>query len=411
MTMKLFQGYRILNLKRKWYMISLVIILAIHQIFYTSGEIAYHAYRILSITDVELPTHIENNLIDKAEYFQLIQRQKNDSTTNKETDILLNSITPFYWHVAKAGGTAVQTLYRQCFTLITAAEIGRPELEHEDFLRIVHANGSTNHLNVDISTVPGILRAKKLRLVQSHISQLIFSPLFDESTELLFDDENKGIMFAMFRHPVDRVVSLFYYLQKATWEPTYNPSLANMTLLEYVNSPLVEANFVLRSLVNKFTGPLSPADLDLAKEILRRKCIVGIVEEFNDSVQIFEQSLRLEPNMRVYAEQEVDFDSRQEYVSTCVNNLKKRGSSAPGSVGDTAVADGVGANVNRHSHGKIDKQSEEYKILARKNGWDMTLWTFIQQLYNEQKMMLESMLEEKDNLRDNDVSTSTSAAS
>ncbi len=387
--MRLLKERTVLNLKRNRCMM-VTLLLVIFQIIYTREEISHRTYRLLSISgNVELPTHIENHLVDKVEYFQLAQQQQNN-------ELLSGSITPFYWHVAKAGGTAVQTLYRQCFTLITAAEIGRPELEQENFLRIVHANGSTNHLNVDISTESGILRAKNLGLVQSHIPQLIFSPLFDESTKLLFDGEDQGIMFAMFRHPIDRVVSLFYYLQKATWEPTYNPSLANMTLLEYVNSPLVEANFVVRSLVNKFTEPLSPADLDVAKEILRRKCIIGIVEEFNDSVQIFEESLHLEPNMRVYVEQEAEFNSRQDYVSTCVDNLKKGGSAAPG--GDSAATGGLGANVNRHSHGKIHEDSEEYKILARKNGWDMTLWTYIRQLYNEQKEILNSLREAKEEI-------------
>ena len=121
---------------------------------------------------------------------------------------------------------------------------------------------------VDVSILQGIQQAQSLHLLQSHIPQLIFTPLFEESTQHLFDEENQGILFAMFRHPVERVISLFYYLQQATWEPTYNPALKIMTLLEFANSPLVEANFVLRSLVNKFTGPVSPYDLSQAKEIL-----------------------------------------------------------------------------------------------------------------------------------------------
>lgn len=351
--------------EHKWFLTGVAVVTLIFQFTLTPLEIR-NTYRILTNT-IELPPHIENNLIDKAEYFKLV----------KNNDQKLQSITPFYWHVAKAGGTAVQNLYLKCYTLITASEIGYKDHEDEDFLRIVHANGSTNHMNVDVSSIHGIKHAQGLHLVQSHIPQLIFTPLFDESSEFLFDEENKGIMFAMFRDPIERVISLFYYLQEATWEPTYNPELKNMTLLEYVNSPLVEANFVTRSLLNKFTGPLSPEELDVAKEILRKKCIIGIVEEFEDSIAAFDASLDLEPNFHVYTEREEKDESRRGYVKSCMKEVKG------------------GKGSNKHSHSKVDVDSEEYKILERKNGWDVTLWKYIKELYEEQKVDLKPTIEKK----------------
>lgn len=348
----------------RWFLSGIAALTLIFQ-FSLTPEIR-NTYRNLTNT-IKLPPHIENNLIDREEYFKLV----------KENHHKIRSVTPFYWHVAKAGGTSVQNLYLKCYTLITASEIGIKGHEEEDFLRIVHANGSTNHMNVDVSTKEGIMHAQDLHLVQSHIPQLIFSPLFDETTEFLFDGENPGIMFAMFRDPVERVISLFYYLQEATWEPTYNPELKDMTLLEYVNSPLVEANFVTRSLLNKFTGPLSPEELNVAKEILRRKCIIGIVEDMEESLAGFDASLDFEPNLHVFTEREDNDGTRRDYVKSCMKEVK----------------DGKGSN--KHSHRKVDKDSEEYKILERKNGWDVTLWKYIQELYKEQKVMLQPTMEKK----------------
>ena len=37
----------------------------------------------------------------------------------------------------------------------------------------------------------------------------------------------------MMRHPVEREISLFYYLGKAEWEDGYREDFGNMTLLEY----------------------------------------------------------------------------------------------------------------------------------------------------------------------------------
>jgi hypothetical protein len=366
--------------RHKWHFTFLVIIVIIVQLFFASEIV--HNSRILSVTTpaveghtnhnnnsndhkVQLPLHIEQNLIDKSKYLQLV----------KNHDYRVQKVTPFYWHVAKAGGTAVKDLYVSCFTLITASEIGYSKHEDEDFLRVVHAIGSTNHLNVDTSTINGIKRASNLGLVPSHIPQLIFSPLFDEATEFLFDTENQGIMFAMFRDPIERVISLFYYLQEATWEPTYNPELKNMSLLEYVNSPLVEANFIVRSLVNKFTEKLSPDDLAMAKEILRRKCIIGLVKDFDSSITQFDASLDLAPNLHVHTERDAEHQSREDYVESCVKNLKEGGGS------------------NKHSHRKVDVNSEEYKILEKKNGWDVNLWAYIQELYEEQKIILNPIVE------------------
>ncbi len=182
----------------------------------------------------------------------------------------------------------------------------------------------------------------------------------------------------MFRHPVDRVVSLFYYLQEATWEPTYNPALANMTLLEYANSPLIEANFVLRSLLNKYTERLSLEDMEVGKEILRRKVFVGIVNDFGDSLAAFEAVLNLEPNWHVYTEHEDVSQGRRAFVQSCIHGMKdaSRGS-------------------NKHVHAKIDPNSEEFKILESKNGWDIELWQYIQELYHMQKQMLQPMIDHK----------------
>jgi len=349
----------------KWHLVVFIIFLVLLQLSLNTKFDIHETYRILTSSEIEIPAYINNNLIDKSEYFQL----RNDN------EVRLSTITPFYWHVAKAGGTAIKYHYARCYTIITASEMGNNGHEHDEYLGIVHANGSTNHMNVDTSLLDGILRAKELYLVQSHIPQLIYSPLFDESTQHLFDQDNQGIMFAMFRHPVGRVISLFYYLQEATWEPTYNPALVDMSLLEYANSELVEANFIVRALVNKFTGPLSPDDLNVAKDILRRKCIIGIIEDFSDSINAFDSYLNLYPNMNVYIEKALEHESRTDFVKSCEEKLHK------------------GSGSNSHSHPKVDPESEEYDILKRKNAWDMQLWPYIQELYHEQQIRYKDLVD------------------
>ena len=49
-------------------------------------------------------------------------------------------------------------------------------------------------------------------------SHVIFSSAPEKVITALFDENHKGRVLAMFRHPVDRLVSKFFYLQIATWE-------------------------------------------------------------------------------------------------------------------------------------------------------------------------------------------------
>ena len=64
----------------------------------------------------------------------------------------------------------------------------------------------------------------------------------------MFISANPYFITIVFRHPVDRAVSMFFYIQIADWEPTYNPELAKMTISEYAVSPNIENNWMVRTL-------------------------------------------------------------------------------------------------------------------------------------------------------------------
>ena len=70
-------------------------------------------------------------------------------------------------------------------------------------------------------------------LVKSELTDVIFSPLLHESSQLFNNTNHQGRAFCLFRHPVDRAVSLFYYLKHATWEPTFSEKLEKIETVEY----------------------------------------------------------------------------------------------------------------------------------------------------------------------------------
>ena len=70
--------------------------------------------------------------------------------------------------------------------------------------------------NIRVLSLPSsIYEAEKNSLVASGEVDMIFSSYPDLATQHLFDPFHKGRAMVMLRHPVDRLVSKFYYLQIA----------------------------------------------------------------------------------------------------------------------------------------------------------------------------------------------------
>ena len=67
---------------------------------------------------------------------------------------------------------------------------------------------------MDATTPEGIARAKQLQLIQSGVADIIFSPLLYQTTQLFEGTGKQARLFAVFRHPVERAISLFHYLKK-----------------------------------------------------------------------------------------------------------------------------------------------------------------------------------------------------
>ena len=96
----------------------------------------------------------------------------------------------------------------------------------------------------------------------------------------LFDGEmHRGRCFTMMRHPIERAVSLFHYLGVAKHEPTYDPQLKYISIEMWARSNRVEFNWMTRFLSNELDGDLTQLHLEIAKKILKEKCLVGLLED------------------------------------------------------------------------------------------------------------------------------------
>lgn len=108
-------------------------------------------------------------------------------------------------------------------------------------LEIFMENGN-KYVNVDTTNPAGIAKAKNLNLASSGLVDAIITSYVFESSEL-FSFDHRGRFFTVMRDPIERAVSMHGYLGKATWEQTYDPAFASMSLEEYAQSSKIENNW------------------------------------------------------------------------------------------------------------------------------------------------------------------------
>jgi len=269
--------------------------------------------------------------------------------------------TPMYWHIPKTAGSFMDAFFHECLGLVVADQAGRVSGNDKDkTLHVLTRDEGYRFVNVDTTSISGLKRAKAMGLVQSGLVDVFVSQYVVPAAEV-FAPEYKGRMFALFRHPVDRAVSEFYYLQMATWEPTYNPELAAMTLDQYAHSPYIERNWVTRMLVNKLGGEIYENDLNLAKEIIRRKCLVGLVRDMDESVRRFDLYFGFD-----------DDDTGEK--RRCWQDILDDGKTS-----------------NRNDHPKVSEGSPEWDMIRRVNFFDMQLYEYAEGLFEEQKAFLQEV--------------------
>jgi hypothetical protein len=146
------------------------------------------------------------------------------------------------------------------------------------------------YVNVRTNTLQQLDNCKSRDLLGSGLADVIMTPYVEYAGANLFNSTYRARGFVMMRHPVKRVVDQFYYRQHATWESNWDIDMATMSLQQFsVSNKLIE-NFEVRQLLGKTTDfAITVEDLELAKEILRQKFVVGIFEWFDISVVRFEK--------------------------------------------------------------------------------------------------------------------------
>jgi hypothetical protein len=295
---------------------------------------------------------------------ELLNNYKDTSEPHSQNDV------PLFFHIPKSGGSTVKDIIGACHRFTLASEFGiRDGHINDTELKVVYPKlgipgaSKSPFVNIDSTTPQGIQRAIEMGFPASnHLADVVVTPYLYEANGL-FTSTSKGRMFAVFRHPIERSLSLFYYLQYADWEPTFQPELQNWTVAQYATSDKFENNWLTRQLTNELEGELTDGHLELAMEIIRRKFLVGLTTRMEETVTRFERYFKWPYTVSP----EVQETCRTEFLSGKVNSNTK------------------------NKHEKPTKDSEDWSLLAEQNNYDLQLYAFVEALFDDQEALVKDV--------------------
>jgi len=279
----------------------------------------------------------------------------------------------FLWHIPRSGSTTITRIASYCLGLTIASQQGKSEVasmagsENEkdgtttviNELRINEGPDGVKFANVDMSNPQGIEHAKTLNVGSSPSIDLISSAyLWDLAS--IFDAQHQGYMIAMVRHPIERAVSLYYSMKN---NKQYEEQVGSLSSVEqYAKSSLVENNWMTRFLSNTLSGELAPEHVAIAKEVLRTKCLIGLLRDKTETMR------RLDVFFNLRA---IEHTQRRE---ECQEKLL------------------YWDWPNKNRHDLIEKGSTAWDELYKHNMYDMQVYEYAEELFEAQKKLFQAIL-------------------
>lgn len=137
------------------------------------------------------------------------------------------------------------------------------------------------------------------------------------------------------------------------------------------NSEFFEDNILTRSLSGNFDTPLAKEDVYTAKEVLKRKFIVGLFDRMQESLERFEKFFGWNLNV----------DSQKCQETEVQRAISKQSST------------NIYSNSDEHEGAHPSLTSSELASLAERNRIDLSLFEFVKFLFAYQGRVLFGVLE------------------
>lgn len=226
--------------------------------------------------DAQIRTAITGSRIDVQD---VDANLKYVSTIAQQYDPTSFDEIPLFWEVSGGSASIILRNVMSCLGVVVASGAGG---EGADTLQVVDIEGF-RYVNVNTYTVAGLQRAKDLGLASADLAGVIFTPLFHPALQMFDASNHKVRPFTILRHPIERSISTFLTLQAND-----DPAVAGMSLEDYAASPLLESNWMTRTLSGQMNAEVNLQHLDIAQTILTDNFIVGLHDDRYGSVARFE---------------------------------------------------------------------------------------------------------------------------
>lgn len=263
---------------------------------------------------------------------------------------------PVFFHIPRSGGTTIKKIMEVCLNmkLMDAS----PTTSTMDLM--TRDDAQMNQTSSDTSKEPYM---DIISIQDPYLLQTLFQTSTTKDDTPPHEDTNdqhqhqhqhyRGRVFVMFRHPMDRILSSFYYYGKAHWEPNFDPELAHISLELYAKQNRTEHNYLVRTLTNiPPSDPLTREHLTTAKEILRTKCLIGLLSEKEHSMRRFENYFH--------------WDYSMDRTKQCHERLLHWDF------------------FRKNPHPMIQEGSDQWNRIVAKNELDMELYDYVKQLFHDQ---------------------------
>ena len=271
-----------------------------------------------------------------------------------------NGDIPFFFHVPLTAGVMVQSVLSICHNLVQASNFftykdNNSGWLYDEPLQVISSSSTSlrssndddvKYVNVNTDSKEDIERAKRLKLAESNLADVIISPQLLLSSSI-FTSEHKGRMFTLLRHPIERAHHMYYVKRNRSDE------VASMSIQEYSTSKHMENNWLTRFLSGKQIGALTDHDLNVAKEVLKRKCLIGLVDNVDESINRFVEYF--------------NFKSSKDNTQQCHENV----------INDALQNNNFGGD-------EITEDSDDWNALLNRNIYDMQVYNYAVQLFEEQ---------------------------
>ena len=206
---------------------------------------------------------------------------------------------------------------------------------------------------MDLRTTFGIDRARDLLLIPSGQSDVAVSPQLFYASRKLFNAAQKGQMVCVLRNPIERELANYQELVQ-----TNSYLLQGITSLQqYAEEFSMTENYMTRVLSGHEHGisPATPKMLEIAKDVLRAKCLVGLHEHLSASIN--------------RAVKYLDLDSVVDTPPSsrpCLDDVVKR---------ELDLA---------YNLPRVKEGDSVYEALARRNSLDLELYYYALGIFSEQ---------------------------